>query len=244
MSMNCQQTTQRMQSWLDGELDAETLSAFRAHLDRCPRCRAKADDWRALQAALRDLPAPVPPPGLTERMWAARAKRNRRAVALAAAASVVLALAAAYWMPPTSVPPAPRGLLSPMQGAEVRLPLHRSETIQLALSSASDLDHVRLTLILPRNLELDGFRQQRVISWTTDLRAGDNRLSLPVNARAPGDGELIARIEHAGQRKELRVHVTTASASSAPDQSRRKARHAFALALVPTTTAKRSHHHA
>jgi len=179
------------------------------HIDKCPNCRAELADYAALQNALRELPAPAPPPDLTERLWAAQPRRRSRWPTLAVAASLLMALAA--------LPVAFRYIDNTpgkTYAAEVQLPLNQSERIELALSVPRDLAQVRLTLELPEHVELKGFPSQRVISWRTDLRAGNNRLALPVKANAAGSGELVARIEHNGKSREMRVRVISNQSKS------------------------------
>ncbi len=48
------------------------------------------------------------------------------------------------------------------------------------------------------------------IEWLISLTQGANLLSLPVIARAPGDGRVVAEIEHEGRTRRVSVamHVT------------------------------------
>ena len=43
----------RLQDWLDGDLDAADAAALQAHLAGCPACRARADELQALDRSLR-----------------------------------------------------------------------------------------------------------------------------------------------------------------------------------------------
>jgi len=214
--MNCEDAQAHIQSWLDGDLSAAALNEARGHIDKCPNCRSELADYAALQNALRALPAPAPPPDLTERLWAAQPRRRSHWPTLAIAASLLIAV--------TVFPLALQQLQDPSgktDAAEVQLPLNQSERIELALSAPRDLKQVQLTLELPPHLELKGFPSQRVISWRTDLQAGNNRLALPVKANAAGSGELVARIQHEGKSREMRVRVisnpSTSSGQWAPD---------------------------
>ena len=60
----CAETRERVELYLDGELDAEDLTRIRGHLERCPACAAQIQLAREIQAELRalpelDTPAPV-----------------------------------------------------------------------------------------------------------------------------------------------------------------------------------------
>jgi anti-sigma factor RsiW len=43
----------RLQDWLDGDLDAADTAALQAHMDGCAACRARADELQALDRSLR-----------------------------------------------------------------------------------------------------------------------------------------------------------------------------------------------
>jgi anti-sigma factor RsiW len=43
----------RLQDWLDGDLDAADTAALQAHMADCPMCRARADELQALDQSLR-----------------------------------------------------------------------------------------------------------------------------------------------------------------------------------------------
>lgn len=74
---------------------------LQAHVDRCPRCAARLEALRRVEAALRDAPALEPPPPRLERRilaipeaGAPRARpRSRRALAAAVCAAAALAFA-------------------------------------------------------------------------------------------------------------------------------------------------------
>jgi len=59
--MNCEQVSEHISAYLDGELPGELVTAVRAHLDDCPVCLAVERDLRALRGLLGGLsnrPAP------------------------------------------------------------------------------------------------------------------------------------------------------------------------------------------
>jgi anti-sigma factor RsiW len=97
--MNCRNAHDLLQQSLDGT-PVESLE-WLAHLQQCAECRALASAGRRLQDGLRLLTAPLPPPGLTERIVeralldrrrARRRLRRRWAIGVALAASLLLAL--------------------------------------------------------------------------------------------------------------------------------------------------------
>ena len=101
----CREWRERIGALVLGQLPEEERFATEAHLDGCRACREEAEALAPVAALLeradpdRLEPAPVPPPGLGERIVrriaaerrAARGKRIRLTVRLAAAAAVVAA---------------------------------------------------------------------------------------------------------------------------------------------------------
>jgi anti-sigma factor RsiW len=88
--MNCLQSHQLLQQRLDG--DAVSNAGLDEHLAACPQCQALHAAAARLQAGLRLLPVPAPPPGLNARIVAqVRADRRRRSVRLVLALSAVAA---------------------------------------------------------------------------------------------------------------------------------------------------------
>jgi anti-sigma factor RsiW len=74
--MKCQEAQEHLSAWLDGELPEAMGAALTAHVEKCATCRREWLRLRALDAALDNLEAPVPP-GLAERV-AARVRRPQR----------------------------------------------------------------------------------------------------------------------------------------------------------------------
>jgi anti-sigma factor RsiW len=92
--MKCHEVQERLSAWLDGELPEAVGAALTAHLERCETCRREWLQLRALDAALDNLAAPVPP-GLAEKV-AARVRRPPRRLgwqSAALAACLVLGIA-------------------------------------------------------------------------------------------------------------------------------------------------------
>jgi anti-sigma factor RsiW len=71
-----------------GEGDARTLAATRAHVEGCPRCQEYLRVLSDVDAALREWPEEVPPPGLAGRVLS-RVTRAPQPQPVAAAASAM-----------------------------------------------------------------------------------------------------------------------------------------------------------
>lgn len=75
--MDCATCEAMVEVYLDGELSAAEAVAFEQALDRCPDCRRRLEEARAVSRLLRDLPL-EPAPDLLR----ARVERDLRAVAM------------------------------------------------------------------------------------------------------------------------------------------------------------------
>lgn len=202
--MKCSEFDNQVQDWLDGELNADQAAALQAHAEACPACRARAGEFRALRAALAGMPAPALSSERAERLLKTARPRRRMHPALAAAAAFALAA--------LILPFADWNRTGPEIGeaaatAEISVPLNQLRTVRLALSSQRTLDDATVVLELPPGVELQGRPAQRVLRWQTDISAGNNQLSLPLIAYKPGTGELVARIEHDGKSREMRLRL-------------------------------------
>lgn len=85
----------QLQRFHDGALDQASRVAIRDHVADCPSCQAALADYVAIGEALRGLPVPELPTGLTARLQASASnqrERRRRRVGwgLVAAASALL----------------------------------------------------------------------------------------------------------------------------------------------------------
>src|SRR6266536_3420158 len=65
--MNCRRVEPLLSQHLEGRLSEQEGAAVIVHLADCPACRRYRADLAALQADLRDLPAPLSSPELPRR---------------------------------------------------------------------------------------------------------------------------------------------------------------------------------
>jgi hypothetical protein len=172
------------------------------------------DDTETLQQALRRLPAPDPRPEFIAAAFATATGRThglrRRslvrellvswhlwlgaALGGAVAATLVLALVR------PEVPAVPAS-------APLALTLHEARNIDVLVDSERDLKDASIRIVASGSVALDGFENEHEIDWRTDLRHGSNLLTLPVIARSPGAGQLVAVIEHAGRTRRVTISV-------------------------------------
>ncbi|MCK5438525.1 MAG: zf-HC2 domain-containing protein [Gemmatimonadetes bacterium] len=65
--INCAWIHERIEPWLDGDLDREDALTLERHIDGCSDCTAEVEFARSVSATLRSLPVLECPPGPVER---------------------------------------------------------------------------------------------------------------------------------------------------------------------------------
>ena len=106
--MNCEQTKDRLDEYLDGELSADDAAAVEQHLAGCEACRAELEALRKTAALVKSLPRVKAPEGLASDVKASLARRTttRRSLILrwasvggwlAAAATLIIVIKLAPW---------------------------------------------------------------------------------------------------------------------------------------------------
>ena len=174
------------------------------------------DDLEKLRVSLSAMPVPEPKPGFEDRVLArataaradaaAGARTDARGgwreafsrpatwwAAAAGALAATLACVAILWPQPAA------------PGASVVLALNESRDVSLVIDSERALEGATIRLYVAGSITLAGYEQQQEIEWTTSLTPGPNLLSLPVFARAPGSGSVVAVIEHEGRTRRISV---------------------------------------
>jgi hypothetical protein len=178
------------------------------------------DDLQKLRAALSAMRVPEPRPGFVDRVLAIAPGRKppevrgiraaiRRpgtwwAAGAGALAATVAWLALFFHSGGVSEP-------------SLVLALNESRDVPLVIEAERNLDGATIRLTVTGSVGLAGYGEQHEIEWTTSLTQGANLLSLPVFARAPGDGRVVAQIEHEGRTRRVSValHVVAPEDDSA-----------------------------
>ncbi|MBT8068246.1 MAG: zf-HC2 domain-containing protein [Gammaproteobacteria bacterium] len=194
--MSCEFDKDRLRALAHGSIAGEERESVLAHVDRCEDCRAALRGAEALaELAARD--TGTPPAGLFEAVvekavsQPARAPRDNRfwmGAGFGAIAASLLAVALFFgWTdnfePTASVP-------------EFVVSLEEPRQMNLAFETDRVLDGATITIVLSGSVEIDGYGARRELSWTEDLAAGVNRLSLPVIANGFEGGQMVVRLEH------------------------------------------------
>ena len=173
------------------------------------------DDLEKLRAGLRDMPIPDPRPGFVDRVLIratagtpGRETRVARSIfkrpatwwaAGAGALAATLVWGVLFWTQ-SGAPQEP----------SVNLALNESREVSLVIDSERDLTDATIRVFVMGSVGLAGYEEQREIEWLTSLTQGANLLSLPVIGLTPGEGSIVAVIEHGGRTRRVSVamHVS------------------------------------
>lgn len=80
--------------------------------------------------------------------------------------------------------------------AEFMVALGEPRDMNIAIETEQALQGASISILLSGGVELDGYAGQRELTWTSDLDAGVNRLSLPIVGLDASGGQMIVRLSH------------------------------------------------
>lgn len=177
-----------------------------------------------LRQALRRMPVPEPRPGMVDRLLTRAtgttdAAPRQRAVAphfitrwetwIGAAFGAAVAATLTIL------------LLRPIEQASgpapgITLALHEARDVDVLIDSERSLAGATIRVAVTGGVALDGFDNEREITWQADLKRGSNLLSLPLVARTAGSGQLVAVIEHEGRTRQVIIALTVRDKEISP----------------------------
>jgi len=240
--MNCAEFNRCLNDSIDQELDRVEQAAFNVHQASCEACQAMYAAELVMLKGLRAMPVVEPPEGFADRVLANAYKeagrqnmplqQNHHRQGFVRGFGSAVAAALAVWvvvgMFPGELPDAsdvPELVVASTNTNEavveqpvVSIVLNTQQTIRLAFASSEALTGAKITIRLPENVALVGYPGHRQLSWETDLKKGDNLLSLPIIATQMAQGELVADIEYEGRVKTLMLNLEI-GAEAAPTTS-------------------------
>ena len=92
--------------------------------------------------------------------------------------------------------------------------LNEARDIDVLIESDRDLRDATIRVAVTGGVALDGFSNEHIVDWRTDLGRGPNLLSLPVIARKAGAGQLVAVIEHDGKTRTVTVDLAVSGSAA------------------------------
>jgi hypothetical protein len=190
---NCTHILAMMDDYLDQHLDDVESGLIHRHLARCPDCEARFREAQAVYQAVRTWPS--------EQECEVAARQVLSRAMAAATGPEAAASPLSLWRPLVAAASLAMmfvigGFLMPWGASDadhkyaITLYINDPQPVQLALEANTDLERVTLTLELPDHVTLAGYPAEKLISWDASLRAGTNRLSLPLQANTEGKGDL------------------------------------------------------
>jgi len=81
--------------------------------------------------------------------------------------------------------------------------------MDIAIETDRPLVGASISILLAGDIEIDGYKGQRELSWQADLEAGVNRLSLPVYAIGIDGGQVVVRLTHPLSEKVFVIKLRT-----------------------------------
>lgn len=211
--MKCRTVKILLQELIDGNLAGADTGLIKTHLQECAACREDHRQTLNMIEMLKEIPVLPASAGFTERALS-NAVRSRPATAGSRfkylGGGIAASLLAVFLMVSTMA-----GLGPERSAADVVLIDGQVKTIRVAIESARVIDEIEMTIDVSENLEIEGYRGQQAISWTTRLEPGVNLITLPVTAIAAGDGEIVARVGLGKSEKIYRIRTLHRPAGSA-----------------------------
>jgi len=98
---------------------------------------------------------------------------------------------------------------SNLDSAQYEIVLHEPREMDIAIETDKELKGATISIILAGNVEISGFAGQRELTWTEDLDAGVNRLSLPLVATGKDGGQVVVRLIHPKSEQVFIVNLRT-----------------------------------
>ncbi len=208
--MNCNQHTENLNQYLDGELEWVLLREFESHTADCRECDAALMRKRELRQALKSMPVQPPETGFYDRVLEQTVRTTHRnetlfwtsagiggAVAAGITAWLILAL-------PVNIP---ENTEQPLLDT-VTISLNVERTVRVSFDSVGGLQAATIILQLPPGIEISGYEDRSEIKWAATVHPGKNILELPIVVRSGLGGNIVVQIEHDGKAKSFEFAVT------------------------------------
>lgn len=170
----------------------------------------------SLICELQNLPAPAPKAGFEQRVlgkateqFDSSAPVGRFGTAISAAAALFIAILVAQPFQSTSLDPLvdQAGDQIALTAADPSAAVSDSRTVNILLTSAQSLQNALLTVQLDGNLALENYPNVQLLSWETNLKPGNNRLTLPVRQLDSRSGEIVVTLRHGDFHQQLAIHI-------------------------------------
>ena len=90
-----------------------------------------------------------------------------------------------------------------------QIAVNEPRSMDIAIETDRALTGATISVILAGGVELDGYAGRRDLTWTEDLDAGVNRLTLPLVATGSEGGQLLVRLSHPQSEQVFVINLET-----------------------------------
>lgn len=205
-----QDNEQEAQDWLDGQLDPQQAQAFEQSLSGNARLQSYVNAQQAYRDALRSMADCEVPAGLTTRLLVRARwhgiKQNLMPVGMGFAGGTFATLLAVWLLLPGLSRQAPTPTAQQVASAAINdstplvsqmaywQPAESGAVAVVNLEASADKPLVSVRVILPPEVEMEGFPGYDIVEWDTPILRGSNKLLLPLIGNAQAQDQNI-RIE-------------------------------------------------
>ena len=209
--MTCEFVSENIGAIVSGDLGASVRADCDRHIATCADC---ADALRGAEAlaALSARKVESAPEGLLsdlldESLGVPAAPRRTSGFWLGAgfggaiAASILVAALAMGWIAPA--------VETDSGAAQFTVALREPRNVEVAIETDRVLANASISIVVSGGVAIEGYGDRRQLSWTTDLEAGVNRLSIPITAINELGGQMVVRLDHPESEQQFLVNLNT-----------------------------------
>jgi hypothetical protein len=103
----------------------------------------------------------------------------------------------------------PGGGLGPSTTPGLELAVNVPQNVDISLATEEALVDAEIHVTLKGSVGLDGYADQRELTWRTNLDAGVNQLTLPIVATGANGGQVMVEVAHGGKLRTFLVDIRT-----------------------------------
>jgi len=205
--MKCEYINLFIHDYMDNYLSEEQSQIIEIHIKTCINCRQKIKQARCQKEELINLMTPDLSDEFTERALQdvethfLRSKTRalkKSAYYFSMAACILFVSVAAFLLPNHSV--------NSTSNDPLVISFNQQE-VNMVFNTPKELQNVKFTIILPRNVEMLGHPGKRYVIWSGALNVGPNLLSIPVLSRHSFSGILTTKLEYEKNSKTFNVNM-------------------------------------
>lgn len=211
--MNCEDILARVESRAVQPLTESDRQGFEKHISVCEECRSALRGSDAMHD-VRNQGTESARDGLFDEIVGRIAsvdqdtKQDSRFWLGAGFGSVAAAVIVAAFMS-FGIVGEPEAETVPSIAADFTISMQETRDLNIAI----DVDHAiagaRMSITLSGGVEIAGYSGQQELSWTDDLVAGVNKLTLPLIALDQSGGQMIVKLDHDDKHQVFFVNLKT-----------------------------------